>query len=301
VITWHAALIPPARLVFLILLLADLSACSLFGIHQHHEVALDQRARLVLLPTRLDFSIDKASQVETLPDDLSSEEEDTARAPAALEAVRSEARRMFFEKLEAGDQFRLIPLEEVDAAVQAMELPKDKGIITAQLIELQERLKADVIVQPTVLDYGKVRWYWLAGGMLADITWETVAIGLASSWNPGIILGNVGFELLTSTPVWFGGGYLFGIVARPVRVEAEAWDPINGESVWDKQEFAVYIWGRLKQLPEPERKKKEAQLYLNLKESMQELASSLLDEQLSISELEKRRRPLPPEAYWQGY
>jgi hypothetical protein len=130
--------------------------------------------------------------------------------------------------------------------------------------------------------------------MLADMTWETVVIGLASAWNPGIILGNVGFELLTSTPIWFGGGYLFGVVSRPVRVEAAAWDTINGEEVWDQQEFAVYIWSRLKQVPEAERKKKEVQLYLNLKESMQELAASLQDEGLTLTELEKRRRPPPP-------
>jgi hypothetical protein len=291
----HAALFRPVQLIFYLGLLAILSGCSLFGIHQHHEVAYDQRARLALLSTRLDFSIDKASQVETVPDDLPSEE-DRARAPDALKAVRSEARRIFFEKLETGEQFHLIPLDEVDAAVHAIDLPKEEAISPAQLRELQEKLRADVIVQPTVLDYGKVRWYWLAGGMFADITWETVALGLASSWNPGIIMGNVGFELLTSTPVWFGGGYLFGIVARPVRVQADAWDPIKGESVWDKEEVAIYIWGRLNQLPEQERKKKEAQLYLNLKESMQELASSLLDERLTISELQDRRRP-PPESY----
>jgi hypothetical protein len=293
----RAALIHPLRPILFIGLLAPISACSLFGIHEHHEVALDQRPILTVLPTRLDFTINKASQVETLPDGLSSDEE-KERAPAALQAVRSEARRLFFEKIESGEQFRLVPLEEVDAAVQAIELPEDKDITSAQLTVLRDRLKADVIVQPTVLDYGKVRWYWLAGGMLADISWETVAIGLASAWNPGIILGNVGFELLTSTPVWFGGGYLFGIVARPVRVEAEGWDPVNGQSVWDKEEFALYIWDRLNELPEPERKKKEAQLYLNLKESMRELASSLLDEGLTISELEKRRRPPPvPESY----
>ncbi len=293
----RAALIHPLRPILIIGFLATLSACSFFGIHEHHEVALDQRAVLALLPTRLDFTVDKASQIETLPDGLSSEEE-TERAPAALQAVRSEARRLFFEKIETAEQFRLVPLEEVDAAVQAIELADDKDVTSAQLAALRDRLKADVIVQPTVLDYGKVRWYWLAGGMLADISWETVAIGLASAWNPGIILGNVGFELLTSTPVWFGGGYLFGIVARPVRVEAEGWDPVNGQSVWDKEEFALYIWDRLNELPEPERKKKEAQLYLNLKESMRELASSLLDEGLTISELEKRRRPPPvPESY----
>lgn len=289
----RAALIHPVSQTLFIGLLATLSACSLFGIHERREVVLDQRAVLALLPARLDFTIDKASQVETLPDGLSAEEE-KERAPAALQAVRSEARRIFFEKIETGEQFRLVPLEEVDAAVQAIGLPEDQDVTSEQLTALRDRLKADVIVQPTILDYGKVRWYWLAGGMLADMTWETVAIGLASAWNPGIILGNVGFELLTSTPVWFGGGYLFGVVARPVRVEAGAWDPINGRSVWDKQEFALYIWSRLKQLPESERKKKEAQLYLNLKESMQELASSLLDEGLTISELEKRRRPPPP-------
>jgi hypothetical protein len=289
----RAARIHPLRPILFISLLATLSACSLFGIHEHHEVAPDQRAVLALLPTRLDFTINKASQIETLPDGLSSDEE-KGRAPAALQAVRSEARRLFFEKIETGEQFCLVPLEEVDAIVQTIELSEDKDVTSADLTALKDRLKADLIVQLTVLDYGKVRWYWLAGGMLADISWETVAIGLASAWNPGIILGNVGFELLTSTPVWFGGGYLFGIVARPVRVEAEGWDPVNGQSVWNKEEFALYIWGRLNELPEAERKKKEAQLYLNLKESMRELASSLLDEGLTISELEKRRRPPPP-------
>ena len=285
------------RIGLLVSVLGALGACSWFGTQERPSVPSEQRAALAILPGRLDTTISKASQVETLPDDLSPEE-DQQRAAAVAQAVRSEARRIFLEKIEAGDQFRLVPMDDVDADVQQIGLVADGEPTQAQLTRLRDRLKADLIVQPTVLDYGKVRWYWLAGGMLADMTWETVAIGLASGWNPGIILGNVGFELLTSTPVWFGGGYLLGVVARPVRVEASAWDPINGESVWDKQEFALYIWGRLKQLPEGERKKMEAQLYLNLKLSMEELAGSLLDEGLTIPELEKRRRPpSPPESY----
>src|SRR5690348_9721282 len=126
----RAALIHPLRPILFIGLLAPISACSLFGIHEHHEVALDQRPILAVLPTRLDFTINKASQVETLPDGLSSDEE-KERAPAALQAVRSEARRLFFEKIESGEQFRLVPLEEVDAAVQAIELPEDKDITSA--------------------------------------------------------------------------------------------------------------------------------------------------------------------------
>lgn len=285
------------RTVILAGALVALCACSWFGAQERPSVPPAQRATLVLLPARLDTAIAKASQVETLPEDLS-DEEDQRRAVAAAQAVRTETHRIFLETIEAGDQFRLVPVENVDAAVQELSLAVDAAVTGEQLTLLRDRLKADLIVQPTVLDYGKVRWYWLAGGMLADMSWETVAIGLASAWNPGIILGNVGFELLTSTPVWFGGGYLFGVVARPVRVEARAWDPVNGESVWDAQEFSLYIWGRLKQLPEGERKKKEAQLYLNLKLSVEEMAGSLLDEGLTIPKLEKRRRPsLPPESY----
>lgn len=273
--------------------LTTLCACSWFGTHVPPTVPSDHRATLALLPARLDTVIDRASQVETLSEDRSPEE-DQRRAAEAAQAVRSEARRIFSEKIEAGEQFKLLPFDEVDAAVQEIGLASGGEPTREQLTTLRDRLKADVIVQPTVLDYGKVRWYWLAGGMLADMTWETVALGLATSWHPGAILGNIGFELLTSTPVWFGGGYLFGVVSRPVRVEASAWDPINGESVWGKQEFAVYIWGRLNQLPETERKKKEVQLYLNLKLAMEELAGSLLDEGLTLPALEKRRRPPPP-------
>ena len=282
------------RTVIFVGALVAFGACSWFGAQERPSVPPDQRATLVLLPARLDTTISKISQVESVPADLSPEE-DRRLAADAVQAIRSETRRIFFEKIDGGESFRLVPLEAVDAAGREIGLAPDSEVSREQLTRLRDRLKADLIVQPTVLDYGKVRWYWLAGGMLADMTWETVAIGLASAWNPAIILGNVGFELLTSTPVWFGGGYLFGVVARPVRVEANAWDPINGESVWDKEEFAVYLWGRLSQLPEEQQKKKEVQFYLNLKLTMEELAGSLLDEELTIPELEKRRRPPPPQ------
>jgi len=30
--------------------------------------------------------------------------------------------------------------------------------------------------------------------MFADITWETITLGVATAWNPAVILGDVGFE-----------------------------------------------------------------------------------------------------------
>jgi len=117
--------------------------------------------------------------------------------------------------------------------------------------------------------------------MLTDTTAETIALGLATAWNPAALGANLGFNLLTSTPVWFGGGYLFGIALRPVRVEAWAMDHQRGEQVWQSTEVALYAKERLKTVPEDQRGKKEAQLHVNLSKAMEALGDSLLDAKLT--------------------
>jgi hypothetical protein len=124
--------------------------------------------------------------------------------------------------------------------------------------------------------------------MFADIAWETVVIGLATAWNPAIILGNVGFELLTSTPLWFGGGYFFGVAMRPVRVEARAFEAFQGWPIWQTMEESIYAWGALKYLPEAVRDKKEAQLHLNIAETMESLGDGLTEEGYLVSQLKAR-------------
>lgn len=57
--------------------------------------------------------------------------------------------------------------------------------------------------------------------------------GTRDSWNPAAIMANVGFELLTSTPVWFGGAYVFGWAFLPVRVEASLTDPVTENTFWN--------------------------------------------------------------------
>ena len=131
------------------------------------------------------------------------------------------------------------------------------------------------MITGSILDYGKIRWQWLVTGMFADISWETIAIGVATAWNPGIILGNVGYELLTSTPLWFGGGYLFGVAMRPVRVETRAFETVQGYPIWQAMDESAYAWGALKMLPEEIRGKKETQLQLNLAEIIESLGDDL--------------------------
>lgn len=239
----------------------------------------------------MDIEITKLSSVQTVTEDLSPEQE-ALLVTKAVREIEENARRLLYDKLRSGEQVRLISLEETDAAVQDLGFPIEGVLNQEQMMKLRDRLGVDLLITGTVLDYGKVRWQWLAAGMLGDMTWESVVIGLATAWNPAVILGNVGFELLTSTPVWFGGGYLFGVAFRPVRVEAMAVDPIDGEAVWKETEVAVYLWKRLKQVPEEDRKKKEVQLGLNLKKAMEDLGESLLDAGITRSTLWERRLPV---------
>jgi uncharacterized membrane protein (DUF441 family) len=248
------------------------------------------RAKIAMLPFALGVEITHLSSIQSVNGDLNPEEESRLVAQAVRQ-IRDDARYLMYARLTGKDVYALISLEETDRVVGELGVTTAEALSLEQLNHLGMRLGADLLVIGVVQDYGKVRWQWLAGGMLADMTWESVALGLATAWNPAAILGNVGFELLTSTPVWFGGGYLFGVAFRPVRVEASAIDPVTGAMVWHETEVALYMRGRLKEVPEEDRKKKEVQLRLNLASAMEGLADSLLDAALTRTRLRERRLP----------
>jgi hypothetical protein len=277
-----------------VLLVAGLgvSGCGWFGSATRQDVAEINRPKLAILKFGLRVEITKLSSVQTVNGDLTPEQEADMIARAKQE-IPEQARRMVTEKLAKDRQFTLIPAEDTDAAVEGLGLEPGAPMTPEQLEVLRKRLGADMVVSGTIHDYGKIRWQWMAAGMFGDMTWESVVIGLASAWNPAIILGNVGFELLTSTPVWFGGGYLFGVAFSPVRVEAWATATASGEKVWEGEEMAVYVWRRLKDIPEVDRKKKEVHLRLNLEKAVDGLVESLLDEELTKQSL--RSRQLPPQ------
>jgi hypothetical protein len=126
---------------------------------------------------------------------------------------------------------------------------------------------------------------------------ETLIVGAATGFNPAFMAATAGSELLTDVPFWWGGAYYIDIggwAFRPVRVESSAFDSLDGAVVWDETEAAVYLWGRLKEVPEGERKKKEVQLGLNLKKAMENIGDSLIDAGLTISALRLRRLPDQP-------
>jgi hypothetical protein len=245
---------------------------------------LQERPYVAILPFGFDLEITHLSTVKTVEGSLSTEDE-VKQVAEALREIQQEARWLLLSRLATGQGFWFVSPEQTDALAEELELKQGMLPNAEQLAEFRRRLGADLVVAGSILDYGKIRWQWMAAGMFADISWETAAIGVASAWNPGIILGNVGFELLTSTPLWFGGGYLFGFAMRPVRVEARAFETIHGYPIWQSMEESVYAWGALKQLPEGVRDKKEVQLELNMAEIMESLGDSLTKQEFMASRL----------------
>jgi hypothetical protein len=277
-------------ILFLWALESGLAGCGWVGSGVRADIPSAERLTLAVLGFGMDIEITNLSSVQTVTEELPPGQE-ALLVTKAVREIKENAQRLLHSRLQVSDQYNLVSLEQTDAAVQDLGIEPRGTMTREQLAVLRNRLGADLVVAGTVLDYGKVRWQWSAAGMLGDLSWETVALGLATAWNPIAILANVGFELATSTPVWFGGGYLFGVAFRPVRVEAQAVETQKGITVWDGVEVAIYARGRLKELPEEQRTKKEMQLHVNLKKAMETLADSLLDERITKTTLWERRLP----------
>ena len=282
--------LPHTHVIFMSILFLyfTLGGCGWFSAGVKAELPLVERPRLALLPWGFEVPITKLGSVKTVDKELTPEQE-KQQVTQALQEILNEARWLLQSRIATAQQFTMVSLEEIDAASADLGITAGQFPTPDQLCSLRNRLRADLILVGNVLDYGKVRWQWLAAGELTDLTAETLVIGLASSWNVPIILGNVGFELLTSTPIWFGGGYVFGMAFRPVRVEARALETVHGEPVWQDEEAAIWGRGRLKQLSETDRAKKEMQLYVNLSMAMEELGDSLNSQGLTVSSLRERQ------------
>lgn len=245
---------------------------------------LNERPIVAILPFGFDLEITQLSAVKTVDETLSQEDETTHVAETLWE-IQQEARWLLLSRLAAGQGFQFVSAAQTDAL--AAELDLKPGVLPnpEQLTEFRRRLGADLVVAGSILDYGKIRWQWMLAGMTADMTAESIALGLATAWNPIAIGANLGFELLTSTPLWFGGGYVFGVALRPVRVEARAFETVQGYPIWQAMDQSAYAWGALKTLPEEVRRKKETQLQLNLAEIMESLGDDLIKQGFMASRL----------------
>jgi hypothetical protein len=164
----------------------------------------------------------------------------------------------------------------------------------AQIAQLRHAFGVEALLYGQIPAYGRTRLLYPILGESLDIGAESLALGVATGWNPVAILANVGFELLTSTPLWFGGAYLFGWAFRPVTVEAWVLATADGREVWHTSVDRLVSRTILKTYPAAERSKKEIQLEATLRKAMQALATALSTSRrtlpLGLSELVEQRR-----------
>lgn len=262
-----------------------LTGCVAFDLALQSKVEdILERPHVAILRFGFDREITSLSTVKTVEEAISSEEEATQLA-VTLPQIQREARWLLVSRVAVGQGFWIAPLGETDALAEEVHLKPGMLPNTEQLAEFRRRLGVDLVIVSSILDYGKIRWQWMVTAMLADMTAETIALGLATSWSPIGLGANIGFELLTNTPLWFGGGYLFGVAMRPVRVEARAFETITGYPIWQTMEQSVYARSALKTFPEEVRDKKEIQLELNLAEIIESIGDSLTKQELLASRL----------------
>ena len=261
------------------------TGCAGFRSTPEWYVAIGERPYMAILPFGIDTDITTLSAVKSVDGTLSGEEE-TRQVAAVLKEMLADARWLFLSRLATSQKFLFVPLKQTDAVATELQLKPGALPTQEQLLEFRKRLGADVVVAGNILDYGRVRWQWFVAGAFAELSAETLVIGLATAWNPIGLLANVGVDVLINSAIFFGGGYLFGIAFRPVVVDARAFETTQGYPVWQSIEGAFYAWSALKQLPESERDKKESQLRINLGSAIEGLADSMKVERFSVLQLE---------------
>lgn len=188
---------------------------------------LSERPVLAILPFGFGLEITRLSTVTTVEETLSTEQE-AKQLPEALRKIQQEARWLLLSRLATAYGFRFVSLEQTDALAEELQLKPNMLQTVEQCAEFRRRLGVDLVIAASILDYGKVRWQWSATLAFADLSAETIVLGLATNWHPALILANAGYEVITNTAIFFGGGYLFGVALRPVRVEARAFETVQG-------------------------------------------------------------------------
>lgn len=206
----------------------------------------------------------------TSPPENLNREEEKALLDEKLRSIEDRAGEFLVQDLEKGTEVEPVPVPE---AIYGTE--RGKPPTPGQMETLRKELGLDAILYGRIPSYGKARLIYPILGETADIAGETVILGLATSWNPALIFGNIGFELLTSTPLWFGGAYIFGLAFRPVTVEVWVLSAEDGKEIWHKSVDKLTSRKALKSYPESERKKKEIQLEVSLHKAIDSISESL--------------------------
>ena len=202
-------------------------------------------------------------------------EEKMALLTQLINDVEIKAQKSFIDQLGRQQGFTLVSFEESQRNVADLGYTYNR-MDKAQRISLGKQAGADIVLSGRILDYGKVQWKYWVTGLLLSMTVETILIGVATGFNPGIMAIAAASELVTDLPLWWGGAYIAGWAFRPVRVEVTATQVAECEQqIWKEDELVVLVPGKsLKNYSDEDKKRKEIQLKANLEKSLKEIAKA---------------------------
>jgi hypothetical protein len=228
--------------------------------------------KVIVGPVFLEAPITKTSQVQTV-DETRSPEQEQVLLPPLIEAIEITAQQLLTDAFSNQKGFLVVPFEEA-RRLQADLVTPHTLLTDAQIRELGRRAGADIVIAGLIHDYGAVRWqYWVAG-WLTHVTIATTIVGAATAWNPAAIGAYLAIDATTDFPLWWGGGSVFGWTFRPVRLHADATQLVNCEGlIWTQEELAIKVPGKtLAEYPEELRGRKEIHLEANLKRATGDIA-----------------------------
>ncbi len=256
------------NVVFLIALtITSLSGCASQPLINPSET---KTFRLAIIGFKITAPIKKLSSIQDTSDEDLTEVDEKQLLSDQFKKIEELATNDLKSHLEKTGFFDVVLIPDGFSGTQRGEKPTD-----AQVDAIAKEFRADMIFYGQIPWYGKTRLLYPLLFTAGDIASETLVFGLLTNWNSRLLLVNVGFELLTNIPLWFGGAYLFGVAFRPVSVDGHVIYAKNDKSDWDDAVERVVSKKYLIAYPESERARKEIQLESSLKSSIEGLSNSM--------------------------
>jgi len=264
-----------ARIATVFFIFLFLQSCATIPLPE--TLSLGHPPRLGIIGFKVTAPVKRLSAIadtEKSPD----AKDEHARVDEALREIENRAGEFLISELAQIKEIEPVLIPQGAFGTRIGERPSQ-----SQIDLIRDEYGVDAIVYGEIPWYGRTRLIYPIVGMSADILAESLIIN-SLTHSVSLVLANVVFDLVTSTPLWFGGAYIFGWAFRPVTVKAESISAIDGKEVWSETIDRIVDRKLLATYPERERSKKEIQLEVSLHSAVRAMALSLSGASSEITE-----------------
>lgn len=250
-----------------LILLFLLTSCATTPLSK--KLSTDHPLRIGIISFKVTAPIKKISSIEENHPEKLTPEKDKILVSKALRNVETLATKELINELRGQKK-----VEPIIIPVGTFGIRKGEKPTAEQLTLLKNKFDVDAIFYGEIPWYGKTKLLYPIIGETVDITAESILIEVVTgSW--ALVGANIVFELATSTPLWFGGAYIFGWSFRPVTVDGTIISSSDGKEKWSESFDRITSEKILETYPKEEQSKKEVQLEVSLRRAVGALAEAM--------------------------